>query len=647
MHSRRVALLAALWLVAGTAGAQRQETPPLTAGADAEPLIEVTPPRIALSGVPTEISVRVTGPLPEVGARLVIMNAEERVLGEATARGGETSTIEIVAERGPLSARLTAWPDSATRFTLRAVPGWLALVPPCLAILLALALRQVVPALLAGVWAGASVVHAGPLVGLARTIDHYVVGSLTDPDRAAIVVFTLLLGGMVGILSRSGGMLGLVEALRPWATSSRRGQLVTWLMGLVVFFDDYANTLLVGNTMRPVSDRLRISREKLAYIVDSTAAPVASVALVSTWIGYEVSLIGEALRDVGSTREAYVVFLESLPYNFYPFLTLCFGLLVASSTRDFGPMLAAERRAATGRVLREGAVPLADFDERALAPPEGKPRSWVNAVLPILLVLSITFAGLWVTGRGALAADGTALAEGGFRRLGQLFGAGDSYKALSWGSFAGCLSALLLAVGRGVLRFAEAIEAWIAGMKSMIVAMVILILAWSIGSICSDLDTAGYLVNALSDTLDPRLLPAIVFLLAAATAFSTGTSWATMAILIPLALPTAIGVAGAAGLDAAASHAVLLGALSAVLAGAIFGDHCSPISDTTVMSSMASGCDHIDHVRTQLPYALLVGVVAVLCGYLPVGYGLSPWIGMLLGAVVLAGVLFRLGRTSD
>jgi len=315
-------------------------------------------------------------------------------------------------------------------------------------------------------------------------------------------------------------------------------------------------------------------------------------------------------------------------------------------------MLGAERRAAGGRLLSDTAVPLADFDGEALRAPEGKPCRWFNAALPVLVVLVVTFWALWVTGRQSLAADGDALAgtplgELGIRGLGGVLGAGNSYNALLYASMAGCLTALALAVSQRVLSLADGLRAWIGGLKSMTLAVVILILAWSIGDVCSALDTQGFMVEALSGTLDPRLLPALVFVLAAVTAFATGTSWATMGILIPLAVPTAFALAQAAGLDAAAAHRILLGSVSSVLAGAIFGDHCSPISDTTVLSSTASACDHVDHVRTQLPYALLVAGVALLCGYLPGGFGLSPFLGLGAGTIVLGAVLLAAGSTSQ
>ena len=250
---------------------------------------------------------------------------------------------------------------------------------------------------------------------------------------------------------------------------------------------------------------------------------------------------------------------------------------------------------------------------------------------------------------GALAADGDPAGSAspfslGVQGVGSVFSAGSAYDALMYGAFTGSITALLLAVGQGVLRLGQGLAAWIDGMKSMMNAMVILILAWGIGAVCSDLNTANFLVSQLSDSLNPALLPALVFILAAATAFATGTSWATMSILIPLAVPTAVGISASAGLDASSAHRILLGAVSAVLAGALFGDHCSPISDTTVMSSMSSGCDHVDHVRTQLPYALTVAGVALVVGYVPAGFGVSPWIGLILGSAVLYGILRFAGR---
>ncbi|MBD3868141.1 MAG: Na+/H+ antiporter NhaC family protein [Acidobacteria bacterium] len=534
--------------------------------------------------------------------------------------------------------------------------GWLSLAPPLLAILLALALRQVYLALLGGVWLGAWIVSGGGihglLIGALRTFDKYIVGALADSDHVSIILFSLMLGGMVGVMSRSGGTTGLVNALSRKATTSGRGQLVTWVLGVAVFFDDYANTLVVGNTMRPITDKLKISREKLAYIVDSTAAPVAAIALLSTWIGYEISLIGDALAKSGSDLDPYAVFLQSIPYNFYPLLALAFGLMIAGSRRDFGPMLKAERRARKGELLRKGAQPLSDFDSHGLLPVEGKPHRWTNAVIPLAIVIHATFIAQWFTGRAAMAEAGHALADTPFFKLGMqgigtVFSEGNSFHALLWAAALGSVVAIAMVTGQGVLKLQESLDAWLNGIKSMLPAMIILVLAWAIASVCKDLNTAGFVTSLLSDKLNPNLLPSLMFLCGALIAFSTGTSWATMGILLPLAVPIAFGVTAAAGFGEAAAHQIFLATTSAVLAGAIFGDHCSPISDTTVMSSMSSGCDHVDHVRTQLPYALTVALAALITGYLPVAAGLPVWAGLLLGVAVLGAVVRFVGKPVE
>jgi len=531
--------------------------------------------------------------------------------------------------------------------------GWLSLAPPFVAILLALLFRQVFLALFAGVWLGAWILDGslfhGFLFGGMRTFDRYIVGALADADHVSIILFSLMLGGMVGVMSRSGGTSGLVETISRRATSSSRGQLVTCVLGVAVFFDDYANTLVVGNTMRPVTDRLKISREKLAYIVDSTAAPVAAVAVLSTWIGYEVSLIGDALAKAGSELDPYAVFLESIPYNFYPLLALAFGIMIAVSRRDFGPMLKAERRALQGGLMREGARPLSDFDSHGLLPKAGIRHHWIDAVLPVLVVLTVTFLAQWLTGRASLTSEGNDLATVpflhlGLRGMGIVFSSGNSFHSLLWAAGLGSMVSIAMATSRRLLQPQEAIDAWINGIKSMLPAMLILILAWSISAVCKDLDTAGFVTSAISDRLNPNLLPGLIFLLGSLIAFATGTSWATMGILLPLAVPIAFGVTEAAGYGEAAAHGIFLASTSAVLAGAIFGDHCSPISDTTVMSSMSSGCDHVDHVRTQLPYALTVAITALITGYLPVAAGFPPWACIHLGCGVLLALVRWAGK---
>lgn len=504
------------------------------------------------------------------------------------------------------------------------------LLPPALAIFLALWARQVVASLFLGVWLGTTMLAGDPGRGFLRVVDTNLRDALADPDHVSILIFSLLLGGMVAVMSRSGGTKGVVERLEPLATTARRSQIVTWVMGTAIFFDDYSNTLVVGNAMRPVTDRHRVSREKLAFLVDSTAAPVACVAVVSTWVGYQVSVLDDALQASGADLNPFSVFLNSVPVAFYPFAALALTLSVAVSGRDLGPMLAAERRARTGALLSENSRPLANFDTTALDPDPETPRRWFNAAIPVVGVVVVTLTGLWTTGQASLQADGVL--GGG---LAEVIGASDPFTVLLWGSLVGLTLAILLAVGQGLLTVEESIDAAISGFQSMLIAVVVLTLAWSLGRVCTDLGTAEWLKDAVGPHLPPVLLPAVVFLVAAAVSFSTGTSWGTIAILTPLAVPLILKAAPESG-------PLLAATVSAILGGSVFGDHCSPISDTTVMSSMASSCDHVDHVRTQLPYALLAAGCALVFGYLPSGiFGLSPWftLPLTVAAVVL---IFRL-----
>ncbi|MDT8322641.1 MAG: Na+/H+ antiporter NhaC family protein [Bacteroidota bacterium] len=567
--------------------------------------------------------------------------------GKATARL-RAGRFQTKAAQRTESGRVTVtWTEGglADSRPLRSIPGVLSILPPLLAIVLALLLRQVIVSLFVGVWLGAVFVFDyDPFGGFLRVLDHYIIDALADPDHMSIIAFSMLFGGMVGVISKSGGTLGIASQLTRIARSARGGQLATWLLGFVIFFDDYANSLIVGNTMRPITDRLRISREKLAFLVDATAAPVTAVLFISTWIGYEVGLIDAAMKSVDlQAHNAYAVFLDMLPYSFYPILTLVFGLLIAATGRDFGSMARAEHRAhSSGQLYRDGAQLATDLtDSAAVLPDAGVRPRWWNAAVPIVVVVLGALGGLYYTGHEAIAAAG-----GDDFSLGSVIGAANSYKAMLWASLLSCVTAIVLAVGQRILRVSEAMDAWFNGLKSMLLAMLILTLAWSIGQITAELHTADYLVQVLKGSLPPQWLPALTFLVAAVISFSTGTSWGTMGIIMPIVIPLSVVLGQDAGLAADPAYGVTLGTIASVLSGAVFGDHCSPISDTTILSSMASACDHIDHVRTQLPYALLVGVVSISVGLIPSAFGLSPWISIVLGAALLGAALRAFGRTT-
>ncbi len=522
---------------------------------------------------------------------------------------------------------------------VEAVANWTSLLPPAIAIGLALWLRSVVPAIFLGIWAGMIVEYGPSLSNVLRafldTFQIRIFNVMLDRDHVAVLLFTGMIGGMVGVISQNGGMHGIVNIVMRWANSVRRGQLSVWFLGLCIFFDDYTNTLVVGNTVRPVTDRLQISREKLAYLVDSTAAPVACIAVVTTWIGYELGLISKAIENLdGFDMTATTLFLHSLPYSFYPLLAIYFVFLVGWSGRDFGSMLAAERRSqSTGQVIPDSndAGPVSEEGISTVID-DAIPRRAANAVLPILILIIGSFVGLYITGEGD--------------NLRARLGSAEVYQALMWGSFLGAATAGGLTWGQRIMSLNQVVSAWTRGVSVMVAPLMILVLAWALSDTTSHLGTADFLVALAGDALIPQLIPAGTFALAAVAAFATGSSWGVMAILLPLVLPVTWAAMLNSGAITPDSMPLLYATVASVLCGSVWGDHCSPISDTTVLSSLASGCDHIEHVRTQLPYAMLVGAAVIFICLLPVGYGAPWWLVLLIAAVFLAWMLKVLGKNS-
>ena len=494
--------------------------------------------------------------------------------------------------------------------------GFLSLLPPLTAIVLCFITKQVLASLFIGIWIGATILTGwNPLAGVTQTLG-YIVDSAADSWNATILLFDFVVGGLIGIIYLSGGAQAFVKDVTKRVKNAREGQFAAWLFGLVIFFDDYANTAIVGNAFRPVTDKLGISREKFSYIVDSTAAPVASLALISTWVGYEVGLIGDAIEGTSITMAPYTVFLTSLPYRFYSIFAIILVLSIALSQRDYGPMLKAEYRArTTGKLFADGAAPLSGGSKLKVL--ENVPQKSINMIVPIAVLFFVSIFGMWYTGGGTSAESFTAAISDA-----------DAMTALLWGAVFAVIVSIFLYKAQGIGTLAEMMDAFIDGAKMMVLANLILISAWSIGSACSDIGTAPYVVNAVEGIISPFLLPVVIFLVCNVISFSTGTSWGTMAIAMPIAIPLAIAL-----------NVNLPLAISAVLTGSVMGDHCSPLSDTTIMSSMFSGSDHIDHVKTQIPYALTAAGVAVLA-YLVAGTGMSVGLVLILGILAMEILLY-------
>lgn len=508
--------------------------------------------------------------------------------------------------------------------------GALSLIPPLLAIALAIVTRKAVLSLFVGIWAGGVVLTGG--LGLEQTFQWIAEAVGDSVFHAQIIIFTLLLGSAVAMMWRLGGS----HAVRDWAIeridSKRKAGVATWLLGILLFFDDYANTAVVGSTMKDVSDHLQVSREKLSYLVDSTAAPVATLA-ISSWVAFQLSMIesGYEATDLAASEvpNSFEVFLESIPYNMYAILAVVMVGIVVLSQRDYGEMLTAEHRASrTGKVTRDDARPMQDVEAELGEPNVDDPRL-TSFVLPIAVLIVVTVGSALYTGY-----------EPGASLYDTVTGA-DYALALIFGSFAMVVSTYVLGYAYGLLSLGESVDTTIDGFGIMLTAVTILVLAWGIGNVVAPVDEGGlgtgtYVADFVGQFLTPEILPVVVLFTAAFIAFSTGSSWGTMGIVTPIAVPVAWNLTG--------SHTMVAVVVGMVFSGAIFGDHSSPISDTTVLSSTFTGADLIDHVRTQFYYALTV--VLVTAGLiLTWGYTrISPFVLLPIGVLVLVGLVYGLSE---
>ncbi len=518
--------------------------------------------------------------------------------------------------------------------------GIFTLIPPIVAILLAFITKNVVISLFIGVLSGGFILNLtgfnvfGALTQAFLDFINRALNSLSDPWNAGIVMQVLVIGGVINLVAKMGGAKAIAEALAKKAKTAKSAQLITWFLGICVFFDDYANSLIVGPIMRPVADKMKISRERLAFIIDATAAPIAGLAIISTWIGLEVSLISEGFESIGVEASGFGVFLQTIPYRFYNILILAFIVITIITLREFGPMRKAEISARKLKDLtnEEIAVTSSHMDE--LEPKEGVKLSIWNAIVPIgALIISAIVAFYYSGYSSIMAGDDIAIkaivtnSPLSFKAILEVFAASDASIALLQSAIFSTVVAIVMAVWKKIFTISEAVEVWIDGMKGLIITAVILILAWSLGSVIKELGAAEYLVEALNGAIPAFLLPSLIFILGAIISFSTGSAYGTMSILMPLAIPLAYKI------NPEMSFVIV--STSAVLTGAIFGDHCSPISDTTILSSMGAGCSHIDHVKTQMWYALFVAAITILFGYIPAGFGLPIYIVLPMSCVAL------------
>eukprot|EP01083_Nonionella_stella_P083421 230692_1 len=594
------------------------------------------------------------------------------------------------------------------------ITGFTTLVPLIFVVFLAVTLKNVYVSLYLAIWIGSFIVSGCSFrYAFEMSLGTYILGSAASEEHQFVILFTVFLSGLVFLIQRSGGTQGFSSLVSKLAVSAKRTQFATFLAGLVFFFDDYANALVVGSTFRPLTDMYHISREKLAFLVDGTSAPDASIVPLSSWVGFELQQIQQQLDAIkegnggvmpeGLTDNAFVFFVITIPTRFYPIYLLLFQVITISLSLEFGPMLIAERLCRVdertdggkgkAKVRDPAEVTEVTTDEQiysGAAPAKDTPARWWNMVIPIVCVIVLLLACMINSGAEGVEADGEEMTAR------NIFAYSDPWGSLLYGTFGASLVTIALYlvqfkykgnivpptmasckhcvcppkrdenvmsaenptedeeeeegedVAVPLVPFTEAIEFWIQGIAFMAPAVAVLVLVWAIGAIMTDIGADRYFTRIVNDGVDPNSLPTLTFILAALISAATGTSWGTMTIMFPLISPAAWAICEP--LD----NGVFLYTvtLSQILSGAIFGDHASPLSDTTLLSSVATQCDLFRHVWTQMPYAVWVAFWSVLCGTAMVGDGIPSGWCLVVGVIVLtittwlvsAPVLARSGR---
>jgi Na+/H+ antiporter NhaC len=551
-----------------------------------------------------------------------------------------------------------------------------------------------------------------PIIAFARSLDTFMGEAIESYNNAAIILFIFIMGGGLGIVIRSGGIDDLTSRACKYAYTTQRAALLAMLIGTLLFFNTASSMLLLGISMRPIAEKLRMSPEKLSFISDSTASPIACLIPISSWIGYEIALISDQFLSLSIDDDPYFVLLRSLPYRFYPMVILWMVFVIIVMKRDFGPMYAFEVTSryrgepqpsqnlhtphsptppldddfdahmrqqlheidlstdefphadiidatATPIISQSLEAQMKEYVHPLLIPSPDKPKLWWNAAIPLLTLSVAIVVGLVVSGihniDSKLSSLNTQLHEAqnsGTPEMIQtiqdkisllsgahsIFSNASSVRALVWAAFLTSFVAAALMIGQRLLTLDETMAIWSVGTKSLLLAILILILAWSVGDVCKGIHTGDFIVYLFGGFTSRALLPTITFFLSSLISFATGTSWGTMAIVFPLAIPLTWSVAPG-------DRTSLLGVISSILSGSVFGDHCSPVSDTTILAATFCGCSVITHVKTQMPYAVVAAIVSVVFGDLPTGFGLyNEWVAMLLCLVVATLIVFCCGK---
>lgn len=531
--------------------------------------------------------------------------------------------------------------------------GLISLIPPILTVVLAFVTKEVVFSLFAGLFSGVVILEGIGGVGnlfsglgnAFSTACGTILDITADSFHGAIIILCLCIGGMVAVINASGGFAALGKRITKGINSPKRASIMAQVLGMCLFFDDYANALITGPVMRGITDRQGVSRERLAYIVDSTAAPVAGIAIISSWIAAELSAIETGFQIGGIEGSAYAHFFSSIPFCFYNFVAIAFVLYTALMGREYGPMLKAERRARAGEPLK-GAPGKIAADGKSDTEANLEAGSIWSAVLPILTMTIYALAGFYTNGIQAAIESGVIdkAPAFSFNSITLAFSNADTVAVLMRASLLGGFVTIFIGCFTKKVNIVRSISVWLEGASGILLTVVILVLAWSLSEVIGQLGTAYYLVDIVTMNLPYWLLPCLIFLTCCAISFAAG-SFGCMVIVMPIAVPVAYQTVAATGINF--GDPFIFASIAAVLSGSIFGDHCSPVTDTTILSSLGAGCDNLDHVKTQLPYALTVALLTALTGYLPAGFGVSPFISLPVGLILSLLIVRFVGKKVE
>jgi len=565
---------------------------------------------------------------------------------EVSSLGGHYFTVDVkldLALRADTSNTSSLSLSSGDAYA-KCIHGIASILPPIAVLLVCLITKEVLLGLPFSIWFGAWLCDPNwnPVTSFWRVWDTYYIEAIASVDHAFVICFTIFLGGLVKVMEKTGGTKGVADVIARKVESSASAAMGVFTVGVLIFFDDYADCLISGYTFMPLMDKYRVSREKFAFIVDATAAPIASIAPLSSWVGFELGLIGDYFTDADVWKddnrpESYISFIKTIPYRFYPIFMLWFMFFTIFFSFDFGPMLTAEKRTkTTGRLTSRSKVNLLDEKLKAelmeLDTSESRP---LNAIIPMVVVIFVTILAYILTG-----VNNCRLDDVGYTAT-NIFSKGDSWGALLYGVVLGNLAAFVMAIFQykksddgakvKVATLNDLFEWYFEGVGNLCRPLFgILMFAWCLNGVVTDMNLGDYMISSVGKSVDIEALPFISFIISGLISLFIGSSWATMSVMFPLIVPLTLFVSDN-------NQEATIAVMGTILAGSVWGDHCSPISDTTILSSMATGCTHDDHVATQLPYAVFVAFFSSIFGDLCVGYmGFEfPYLGILMGLTLM------------